>query len=120
MFFAGYMHIKYANPEHPLNAGFSDIGDYVLAFVTNNAYNTSKTVQVYWTGARYTVFPNLDLTTAYYGYQQNAYGTGKQGGCSTSAHRYVQRKARRILIRRRLSFHPAIRRVSGRDVQRRA
>jgi predicted porin len=85
-FFAGYMHIKYANPANPLGAGFSDIGGYVLAFVTNNAYNNSKTVQVYWTGARYTVLPGLDLTVAYYGYQQNAYGTGKQAGCSTSAH----------------------------------
>jgi predicted porin len=85
-FFAGYMHIKYANPSNPLAAGFSDIGDYVLAFVTNNAYNNSKTVQVYWTGVRYSVLPELDLVAAYYGYQQNAYGTGKQAGCSTSAH----------------------------------
>jgi predicted porin len=84
--FAGYMHIKYANPANPLSAGFDDIGDYVLAFVTNNAYDNSKTVQVYWTGARYTVIPGLELTAAYYGYQQNAYGTGKQAGCSTSAH----------------------------------
>ena len=85
-FFAGYMHIKYANPANPLSAGFNDIGDYVLAFVTNNVYNNSKTVQVYWTGVRYTVIPSLDLTVAYYGYQQNAYGTGKQAGCATSAH----------------------------------
>ena len=85
-FFAGYMHIKYANPSNPLGAGFNDIGGYVLAFVTNNAYNNSKTVQVYWTGVRYTVLPALDLVAAYYGYQQNAYGTGKQAGCSTSAH----------------------------------
>ena len=84
--FAGYMHIKYANPADPLRAGFSDIGDYVLAFVTNNAYDNSKTVQVYWTGVRYTVAPGLELTAAYYGYRQNAYGTGKQAGCSTSAH----------------------------------
>jgi predicted porin len=85
-FYAGYMHIKYANPENPLKAGYSDIGGYVLAFVTNNAYNNSKTVQVYWTGVRYTVIPGLDLTAAYYGYQQNAYGTGTQAGCTTSAH----------------------------------
>jgi predicted porin len=85
-FFAGYMHIKYANPTDPLSPGFSDIGGYVLAFVTNNAYDDAKTVQVYWTGVRYTVAPGLDLTAAYYGYQQNAYGTGKQAGCSTSAH----------------------------------
>jgi predicted porin len=85
-FFAGYMHIKYANPNTPLAAGFNDIGNYVLAFVTNNAYNNSKTVQVYWTGVRYSVLPHLDLTAAYYGYHQNAYGTASQAGCSSSAH----------------------------------
>jgi predicted porin len=85
-FFAGYEHIKYANPNTPLSAGFNDIGAYVLAFVTNNAYGNSKTVQVYWTGVRYSVTPYLDLTAAYYGYNQNAYGTGKQAGCTTSAH----------------------------------
>jgi predicted porin len=85
-FFAGYEHIKYANPHTPLTAGFNDIGDYVLAFVTNNAYNNSKTVPVYWTGVRYTVIPHLDLTAAYYGYRQNAYGTGTQAGCTTAAH----------------------------------
>jgi predicted porin len=85
-FFAGYEHIKYANPNTPLSTGFNDIGDYVLAFVTNNAYSNSKTVQVYWTGVRYSVTPYLDLTAAYYGYNQNAYGTGKQAGCTTSAH----------------------------------
>jgi predicted porin len=85
-FFAGYEHIKYANPHTPLTAGFNDIGDYVLAFVTNNAYNNSKTVPVYWTGVRYTVILHLDLTAAYYGYRQNAYGTGTQAGCTTAAH----------------------------------
>jgi predicted porin len=84
-FSAGYMHIKYANPTHPLSAGFNDIGGYVLAFVTNNAYNNSKTLQMYWAGARYSVLPDLDLTAAYYGVHQNAYGTGKLAGCSTSA-----------------------------------
>lgn len=85
-FFGGYMHIRYANPETPLEVGFTGIGGFVLAAVTNNAYNVPKDVQVYWTGARYTVLPNLELTVAYYGFQQNAYGTGKQAGCSTSAH----------------------------------
>jgi predicted porin len=85
-FFAGYEYLKYANPTRPLSAGFNDIGGYVLAFVTNNAYNKSKTVNVYWTGVRYTVIPHLDLTAAYYGYHQNAYGTGTQAGCTTAAH----------------------------------
>ena len=85
-FFAGYEHLKYANPTRPLSAGFNDIGGYVIAFVTNNAYGNSKNVNVYWTGVRYAVIPQLDLTVAYYGYDQNAYGTGKQAGCTTSAH----------------------------------
>jgi predicted porin len=84
--FAGYLHIKYANPSDPLAAGFTNVGGYVLAFVTNTAYNKSKTNQVYWTGARYTIIPELELTLAYYGYNQNAYGTGTQAGCSTTAH----------------------------------
>jgi predicted porin len=84
--FAGYMHIKYANPKDPLSAGFDDIGDYVLAFVNNSAYDTEKTNDVYWGGVRYALLPNLELTGAYYGYRQNAYGTGKQAGCSSSAH----------------------------------
>jgi predicted porin len=85
-FFAGYEHIKYANPNTPLSAGFNNIGGYVLAFVNNNAYSNSKSVQVYWTGARYTVISGLDLTVAYYGVHQDAYGTGTQAGCSSSAH----------------------------------
>jgi predicted porin len=85
-FFLGYMNIKYANPRDALKAGFTDIGDYVLAFVVNDAYDTPKVVQVYWTGVRYTVISQLDLTAAYYGYHQSAYGTGTQVGCATSAH----------------------------------
>jgi predicted porin len=84
-FFAGYERIKYSNPSTPLKAGFTDIGGYVLAFVTNNAYDNDKIVQVYWSGLRYTVIPPLDLTVAYYGFHQNAYGTGKAAGCSTAA-----------------------------------
>ena len=85
-FFAGYEYSQYTNPTRPLSAGFTDLGGYVLAFVNDTAYANEKIVQVYWTGVRYSVIPNLDLTAAYYGYHQNAYGTGKQAGCSTSAH----------------------------------
>src|SRR3984885_7022746 len=85
-FFAGYEHIKWTDPKTPLNVGFSDIGGYVLAFVTTNAYLDPKKVNVYWTGVRYTVIPHLDLTAAYYGVYQNAYGTNTLAGCTTSAH----------------------------------
>jgi predicted porin len=84
-FFAGYEYIKYDNPRTPLGAGFINIGGYVLAFVNNSAYDNSKMTQVYWTGLRYALVPGLELTAAYYGVQQNAYGSGKLAGCSTDA-----------------------------------
>lgn len=85
-FFAGYEHIKYDDPSTTLSAGHTDIGGYVLAFVTNNSFVDPKLVKVYWAGARYTVLPGLDLTSAYYYVHQDAYGTGTQANCSTSAH----------------------------------
>jgi predicted porin len=85
-FFAGYEYLQYTNPATPLSAGFIDIGGYVLAVVNNKAYDNEKIVQVYWSGVRYSLTPHLDLTAAYYGYHQGAYGSGKDVGCSTSAH----------------------------------
>jgi predicted porin len=84
--FGGYENIKYVNPTTPLGAGFTDIGDYVLAFVNNTAYNNPKILQVYWSGVRYAVIPQLELTAAYYGVHQSAYGSGTQAGCTTNAH----------------------------------
>jgi predicted porin len=85
-FFAGYEYIKYENPKTPLSVGYINIGGYVLAVVNNAAYDNSKQVQLYWTGLRYMVVPKLELTAAYYGVHQNAYGSGTQAGCSTDAH----------------------------------
>jgi predicted porin len=84
-FYLGYELIKYTNPTHPLPVGFVDIGGYNLAVVNNTAYTEEKNIQMYWTGVRYSVLPNLDLVAAYYGSHQGAYGTGKLAGCVTSA-----------------------------------
>jgi predicted porin len=88
-FLAGYEHMKYANPTHPLAAGFTDIGGYILAFVNvqsgpKSTFVDDKVLNVYWAGVRYTALPGLDLTAAYYGYHQNSYATGANTGCSTS------------------------------------
>jgi predicted porin len=83
--FAGYEHIKYSNPTDPLAPGFDDNGGYVLAYVNNAAFPNDKILQVYWAGVKFAVNANFDLTAAYYGYSQNAYGTGKNAGCSTIA-----------------------------------
>ena len=84
-FFGGYEYIRYASPRTPLAAGFIDIGGYILAFVNNSAYVNPKIVQLYWSGVRYAISPHLELTAAYYGVHQSAYGSGIQAGCSTSA-----------------------------------
>ena len=85
-FFAGYEHLKYSDPSRQLSAGYTDIGGYVLAFVTNNSFIDPKLARVYWTGVRYTLVPGLDLTAAYYYVHQDAYATGTTAGCSTTAH----------------------------------
>jgi predicted porin len=84
--YAGYEHLQYANPTTGVAAGTAGLGGYILAFVNNTNYPNDKDLDVYWTGVRYTVLPGLDLTAAYYGYRQNAYGTGTQAGCTTDAH----------------------------------
>ena len=85
----GYEHIQYANPTTAVAAGTTGLGGYVLAYVNvqsgpTSTYVNDKKLDVYWGGVRYTVIPRLDLTAAYYGYKQNAYGTGANAGCSTS------------------------------------
>jgi predicted porin len=82
--FAGYEHIKYANPTTPLQAGYLDEGGYILAFVNNAAYTRNKNLQVYWTGVKYTIRA-LDLYAAYYGYHQANFATGTLAGCSSAA-----------------------------------
>jgi predicted porin len=84
--YAGYEHIQYANPATDVAAGATGLGGYTLAFVNNAAYLNEKTLDVYWGGVRYTVVPKLDIVASYYGYRQNAYGTGSESGCSTNAH----------------------------------
>ncbi len=86
-FFGGYEHIQYANPNTPLSAGFN-VAAYTVAYVNvqsgaKSTYVNDKTLQVFWAGVRYTVIPELDLVGAYYGYKQNAYGTGADAGCNT-------------------------------------
>ena len=45
-------------------------------------------LQVFWTGAKYSVRPDIDLTVAYYHEWQNSYvigkGTNLTGSCSTA------------------------------------
>lgn len=80
--YAGWERIDYANPAHPLRAGVETLGGYTLSVVNNSAFNIDKVLQISWAGLRYAVTPKLDLTGAYYRYDQNSY---KAGGCSNAS-----------------------------------
>ncbi len=82
-FFGGYEHISYGNPNTPLAAG-SDLDSYKIAFVNNAAYPINKVLQVYWTGVKYALSPQVDLTGAWYYQKQNSYGAGATAGCTTN------------------------------------
>lgn len=80
---AGYDHLQFANPSTPLAVGTIEYG-YVLQAVNNAAYINDKVLEIFWAGAKYYVTKQLYVTASYYGYHQNAYGTGSAAGCSNN------------------------------------
>ncbi len=92
-FFGGYEYIQYANPSGQFAVAGNDIttiGGY-QAINQGNQFFSDKVLQVFWTGAKYAVTTDLDLTVAYYHYDQNNFngaGVGKAYSCSSTAHGY--------------------------------
>jgi predicted porin len=82
--FAGYEHIDQSNPNNPLSVGSFLPGGYVLGAANNNAFNTDKITQTFWTGAKYAATSSLDLILAYYHIEQNSWA-GVTRGNSGSA-----------------------------------
>jgi predicted porin len=82
--FAGYEHIRFANPSDPIEPGFDDIGGYKLAFTNNAAFPNDKILQVFWAGVKFSLPSGLDLIGAYYGYSQNSFAAGADAGCSST------------------------------------
>ena len=83
--YGGYEHIFFAPPSNPQTT-FTNIGGYTRSFratISNTTYNANnKVLQVFWTGAKYAITDKLDVTGAYYHYNQDAYGA--PGSCATS------------------------------------
>lgn len=83
--FAGYEHIQFANPGHPLEVGSqlpNSGGGYSLGAVNNAAFTNKKVLQVFWAGAKYALRADLDLIAAYYHEQQNSF---EGNGCSNNS-----------------------------------
>jgi predicted porin len=84
--FAGYEYIQYAPPSNSFatGTGFTDIaGDFLCAAcaainntnINSAAFNAGdKLFHVFWTGVKYAVTDNLDVTGAYYHYDQPRFG----------------------------------------------
>jgi predicted porin len=77
--YAGWERIKFNNPEHSIPAGTQDIGGYILSITNNTAFNIQKILQISWAGVRYNPLPQLDLSAAYYQYNQKSFNAN---GCS--------------------------------------
>ncbi len=60
--YAGFETIEFANPTHPLPAGFRGIGGYIVSVVNNSAYTIHRVEDVSWTGVRYSLTDKLDTT----------------------------------------------------------
>lgn len=80
----GFEQLTYHSPTDPVLPGQSIIGGYVLAYISPAAspYANPKKLTISWLGARYAPTPKWDLVGAYYRYDQNAYATGSNAGCS--------------------------------------
>ena len=70
-FFAGYEHIRQNNPSNPLGVGASAQGGYLLSGVEDNNLDSTKIVQVFWTGVKYAYDSKTDITLSYYHEEQN-------------------------------------------------
>jgi predicted porin len=81
-FYAGWERIKFNNPAHAIPAGTQDIGGYIISIPNNAGFDIQKILQISWAGARYTPIPQLDLSAAYYMYNQKSFNAN---GCSNTS-----------------------------------
>jgi predicted porin len=82
-FFGGYEHIRQNNPSNPLGVGATAQGGYLLSGVEDNNLDSTKIVQVFWTGVKYALDSKSDITLSYYREWQNDFRIPPT--CSTAA-----------------------------------
>ena len=81
--YAAYEHIVQVNPSDPLGIGASAQGGYLLSGVEDNNLDSPHVVQVFWTGAKYAMDRQTDLTLSYYREWQNDFRVPRT--CSSTA-----------------------------------
>jgi len=83
----GYESITYSNPSLPITSPFSGLGGYYVSIINNTAFPRDKDFSVTWLGLKYNITKDLDITGAWYYYDQSDFGavpcsTNKAGNCS--------------------------------------
>jgi predicted porin len=85
-FFGGFEDIRYSNPSDAYPDGFTSIGGYpvIAGKVTSTAFVNTENLDILWTGAKYALTNQIDVTGGYYRYIQNDYNTSACGRNTTA------------------------------------
>ena len=70
-YFLGYEYIQLNNPKNPLGVGATDQGGYLMSGVEDNNLDSTRTLHIWWTGAKYSYNPKTDVTLSFYEQVQN-------------------------------------------------
>lgn len=80
-FYAGYERIHFGNASNPLPLGFTNIGGYTAAAVSNTAVQGER-LEVVWAGARYWATSKIEAVFGWNRYMQNSF---KGNGCTDAS-----------------------------------
>ncbi len=84
-FYGGYIYARLMNPSDDYPNGFPTIAEGIFVppgAVTSNAYDVNRLFNTVWTGARYSVWSNLDVAAGVYYRTQNDYLPPTSGACT--------------------------------------
>ena len=81
-FYLGYEFIRQANPDNPLGVGATDQGGYLMSGVEDTNLDSTKIVNIWWTGVKYSYDARNDITLSFYEQVQNDFR--RPSTCSTN------------------------------------
>jgi predicted porin len=81
--YVGYEFIRQANPDNPLGVGATDQGGYIMSGVEDNNLDSTKIVNIWWSGVKYSYDKKNDITLSFYEQVQNDFRRNPST-CSTN------------------------------------
>ena len=86
-FFLGYIYSRTTNPSDDFSEGFPTPASGIIVpggFVNSNNFAIPRNLNTVWTGVRYAVRPNIDLSTGVYWEHQNDFNPAPCTGSGTA------------------------------------